>query len=81
MKITKYRPNFFSGFEDEVFEVNSKEELLTCGLFNSSSMDNFVGLSYHDGIISSNFSNGEHYVVAIIRNKEDKSTLDKWFND
>lgn len=80
MKIEKYRPNFFTGFEEEVYEVNSKEELLSCGLFNPEGLEGFIGLSYHDGVISSNFTNGDHYVVALVRKKEDKEVLENWFN-
>jgi hypothetical protein len=32
MKIKKYRPNFFSGFEDVYYEVSTKEELLASDL-------------------------------------------------
>lgn len=84
MKILKYRPNFFSGFDDEVYEVNSKEELLTCGLVNSKTMKGFAGLSYTNydtqGVLSCEFENGEHYVVAIVHDKESRDILSDWFD-
>ena len=55
MKIKKYRPNFFSGFEDVYYEVNSKEELLASDLCKYSidngfeiclSKENFYGASW-----------------------------------
>lgn len=87
MKITKYRPAFFSGFPDEEYEVNSKEELLASDLCVSiqsiPQFEKFVFRADADdyGILSSHFANGEHYVVAIIHNREDVATLQSWFSE
>ena len=32
MKLKKYRPRFFTGFEDEYYEINSREELFNSEL-------------------------------------------------
>ena len=87
MKVRKYRPSFFSGFPDEEYEVNSKEELLNsplcANIITMPSFDRFTFNAYEEdyGILSSNFTSGEHYVVAIIKNKEDVATLKEWFNN
>lgn len=85
MKIKKYRPAFFVGFPDEEYEVNSKQELLDSELcINARSMKSFDKFSFRadeeQGVLSVHFENGEHYVVALVHNKEDIATLDEWFN-
>lgn len=85
MKIKKYRPSFFTGFPDEEYEVNSKQELLDSGLcINVRSMKSFSKISFRadkeQGVLSVHLENGEHYVIALVHNKEDIATLDEWFN-
>lgn len=90
MKIKKYRPNFFSGFEDVYYEVNSKEELLESKLCKYS-VDNgykicFSNTEENYGCIMSikptNDDEGaEWWVLAIIDNAQDVKTLTKWLPD
>lgn len=43
MKITQYRPNFFEGFETEVYEFNSVDELYNTPLCKRFISDDFKG--------------------------------------
>lgn len=83
MRIKKYRPNFFTGFPDEYYEVNSKDELMTCGLI--SFLDGFTGFSFRSdggqGILSANYEDGSHWVIALIHNEEDIKTMGEWFKE
>lgn len=90
MKIKKYRPNFFSGFEDVYYEVNSKEELLASDLCKYSIDNGFeICLSKEDcyGCIMAikqdkNSEDGaEWWVLAIIYNTQDVATLSEWLPD
>lgn len=89
MKIQKYRPHYFTGFEDKWFEVNSKEELLDCELLKSDKRyKDFFRHSYvadDDDFanIMAEFDNGhEWFVIGNVYGKEDvetlKSFLPKW---
>ena len=81
MKIKKYRPNFFEGFEDEVYEVNSKEDLLNCPLCSYEKIVRvYVEMaSQTQLLIMHELSNGERWIAAIVHDKEDIKTLQEWF--
>ena len=87
MKIEKYRPNFFSGFEDVFYEVSTKEELLASDLCKYSIDNGFeICLSNEDcyGCImaikqDTNSEDGaEWWVLAIITNEQDVEILASW---
>lgn len=90
MKIKKYRPNFFSGFEDVYYEVNSKEELLKSELCKNS-IDNGYEICFskdkedYGAIMSIKPTNNEEgadwWVLALIYNKQDVATLSEWLPD
>lgn len=90
MKIKKYRPNFFSGFEDVFYEVNSKNELLASDLCKYS-VDNgfeicFSRIEEDYGVIMAikeapNEDGAEWWVLAIIYNAQDVTTLSEWLPD
>lgn len=91
MKIKKYRPNFFSGFEDVYYEVNSKEELFTSELCKYSIDDGYEICFSKErddyGYIMAikqdkDKQNGaEWWVLAIITNIQDVTTLASWLQD
>ena len=90
MKIEKYRPNFFTGFEDIYYEVNSKEELLASDLCKFS-LDNgyeicFSKINDAYGCIMAireeqNEEGAEWWVLAIIKNSQDVAMLTSWLPD
>lgn len=90
MKIEKYRPNFFSGFEDIYYEVKSKEELLESDLCKYC-IDNgfeicFSKVEEDYGLIMAikevkNKDGAEWWVLAIIDNEKDMKTLTEWLPD
>lgn len=90
MYIKKYRPNFFSGFEDVYYEVKSKEELLASDLCKYS-IDNgfeicFSKVEEDYGLIMSikptnDEECSEWWVLAIIDNEKDVKTLTEWLPD
>lgn len=87
MKIKKYRPNFFSGFEDDFYEVSTKEELLASDLCKYS-IDNgfkicFSKVEEDYGLIMAikevkNKDGAEWWVLAIITNEQDVEILASW---
>jgi len=80
MKIKKYRPAFFEGFDDVYYEVNSKEELLASGYEICFSKETNRG--YIMAIKQANNERGaEWYVLAIIYNAQDVATLSEWLPD
>jgi hypothetical protein len=90
MKIKKYRPNFFSGFEDVYYEVSTKEELLASDLCKYSIDNDFeICLSKENGYgcimaikQDKNSEDGaEWWVLAIIYNAQDVATLSEWLPD
>lgn len=90
MKIKKYRPNFFSGFEDVYYDVNSKEELLESDLCKYSIDNGFeICLSKEDGYgcimaikqDKSSEDGAEWWVLAIVDNEQDIQTLAEWLPD
>ena len=90
MKIKKYRPNFFSGFEDVFYEVSTKEELLASDLCKYSIDNGFeICFSKEDsyGYImaikqDTNSEDGaEWWVLAIITNEQDVAILSEWLPD
>ena len=90
MKIKKYRPAFFSGFDDVYYDINSKEELLNSELCEYFIKEGFtICFSKHgdeQGMImaitpAKNEYNAEWWVVAIIDNKQDIDTLANWLPD
>lgn len=90
MKIKKYRPNFFEGFEDVFYEVSTKEELLECELCKHSVDNGYeICLSKTDccgGIMAikenkNNEDGAEWWVLAIIHNTQDIATLSEWLPD
>lgn len=87
MKIKKYRPNFFSGFEDVYYEVSTKEELLASDLCKYSIDNDFeICLSKEDGYgcimaikQDKNSEDGaEWWVLAITTNEQDVEILASW---
>lgn len=91
MIIKKYRPNFFSGFEDVFYEVKSKEELLTSDLCKYS-LDNGYELCFakerddygHIMAVKQDLSDDkgvEWWVLAIINDAQDVGTLASWLTD
>lgn len=84
MKIEKYRPNFFTGFPDESYEINSKEELLKSELVKGAmSCSNFYRLSFALGKkvshIMAEYDEGyKWYVVGTIRNPENFEIMATW---
>lgn len=87
MRIKKYRPNFFSGFEDVYYDVNSKEELLESELCKYSVDNGYeICFSKHKedcGLIISikpmnNEEGVEWWVLAILFNTQDVATLSEW---
>lgn len=87
MRIKKYRPAFFEGFEDESYEVNSREELMGCELVKSASQMGEVCFSYREDapsclmmvIENQEEKNGcEWWVVAVITDRADALTLKGW---
>lgn len=87
MKIKKYRPNFFSGFEDVYYEVNSKKELLESDLCKYS-IDNGFEICLSRGEAYAcimaikqdiNSEDGaEWWVLAIITNEQYVEILASW---
>lgn len=87
MKIKKYRPNFFTGFEDVYYEVNSKEELLASELckyfidndfeicFSMKELYGYIMAIKQDKIAK---DGAEWWVLAIIDNVQDVETLTEW---
>ena len=88
MRIKKYRPAFFEGFEDEFYEVNSREELMECELVKSAEeCGGEVCFSYREDrpsclmlvIENREEENGcEWWVVAVITDHADALTLKDW---
>ncbi len=87
MKIKNYRPNFFSGFEDVYYDVNSKEELLESELCKYSVDNGYeICFSKEDGYgcimaikQDKNSEDGaEWWVLAIITNEQDVEILASW---
>lgn len=89
MKIKKYRPNFFEGFEDVYYEVNSKEELLASDLCRFCVESGYeICFSKHENygnimaIREEQSEDGaEWWVLAIIHNAQDVETLSNWLPD
>lgn len=91
MKIKKYRPNFFTGFEDVYYEVNSKDELLASDLCKYSIDNGFeicIAKERDDyGLImavkqdQSDKEGAEWWVLAIIYDAQDVETLANWLTD
>ncbi len=90
MKIKKYRPNFFEGFEDVFYEVSTKEELLECELCKHAVDNGYeICLSKTDcrgGIMAikenkNNEDGAEWWVLAIIYDTQDVATLSEWLPD
>ena len=85
MKIKKYRPAFFSGFEDEYYEINSKEELLASDLCKASiRLEYDIALSYdphQSAIMAVKKDASEWWVLALIQNKQDIELLREWLPD
>lgn len=86
MKIKKYRPSFFEGFEDVYYDVNSKEELLESELCKFS-VDNGYEICFskeaNRGHImaikqAKNEEGAEWWVLAIITKAQDIETLASW---
>lgn len=85
MIIKKYRPAFFTGFEDEYYEVSTKEELFDSELIRPLlKMPNFHRISYSQRsesqlAIMVELNEGyEWWVVALIHNLSDIKTLKEW---
>lgn len=90
MIIKKYRPAFFEGFEEKVYEVHSKEELMTCELIKDWSFLGEICFDYSEDwashimavIEKSDTDNGcEWWVVSIVSDKNDAKILRSWLPD
>lgn len=76
MILKKYRPNFFSGFEDEYYEVNNKKELLESNLCSGWIQDGFIIVLYDNTLMA---INNEHwYVISILESEEDINQMKDW---
>lgn len=85
MKIKKYRPAFFTGFEDEYYDVSSKEELFESGLIKHlREYPDFHRISYSQqsegqlAIMLELKEGREWWVIALVHNKDDIRTLKEW---
>ena len=87
MKVKKYRPSFFSSFENVYYDVNSKEELLASELCKDCVDDGYEICFSKDkenyGFImaireAQNEEGAEWWVLAIIFNAQDIATLSEW---
>lgn len=85
MRIKKYRPAFFSGFEDEYYEISTKEDLFASELVKSVAvLPNFYRISYSQQseqqlAIMVELNEGyEWYVLALVHDAEDVKTLKEW---
>ena len=90
MKIKKYRPAFFEGFEDVYYDINSKEELLESELCKYSVNNGYEICFSKDkedyGFIMAirkeqNEEGAEWWVLAIIYNAQDVANLSEWLPD
>lgn len=91
MRIKKYRPAFFEGFEDKFYEVNSREELMESELIKTAvGCGGEVCFSYQEDASScimlvidkpEEERGCEWWVVAIIINHDDALTLKGWLPD
>ena len=85
MKIKKYRPAFFEGFEDEYFDINSKEELLKSNLCTPWTTDGYTICFTYGTIMAikpaENKYGSEWWVIAIIKGYDENQTLEKWLPD
>lgn len=91
MRIKKYRPAFFEGFEDEFYVVNSREGLMESELIKSAvGRGGEVCFSYQEDATShimlvinnpKKECGCEWWVVAIITNHDDALTLKGWLPD
>ena len=79
MKVTQHRPAFFEGFENEVIEVNTKEELLNIKFIkNFSEQPNFYRYSITDNCLMAEFENGKKWWVVAHLEDFDSLDLPKW---
>lgn len=76
MRLKKYRPRFFTGFEDQYFEVNSREELLESDLCRTIIEDGYIICLFDNTLMAIN--NDKWWVVSIIDSKEDIEQLKDW---
>lgn len=85
MKIKKYRPNFFVGYEDEIYDIHTKEDFFKSDLVKSwTEEQGFYRISYEQhsaeqlAIICELNEGNVCYIIALIHNKEDMDTLKEW---
>jgi hypothetical protein len=78
MKIKQYRPNYYSGFEEEEVEFNSVDELLNISWVKKFSDDNsFYRYSISDECLMAECNNGyDWYVIGMLDTPF--SGLPKW---
>ena len=89
MKIKKYRPSFFEGFDDVYYDVNSKQELFASNLCNDWINDGYeicFSKETNRGHVMAireeqNEEGAEWWVLAIINNTQDVATLSEWLPD
>jgi hypothetical protein len=66
--VRQYRPNFVTGFENEVCRDVEEADILQCPWFDSFRRDGFVKFTiepYHDEkIISAHYDDGKSWVAA-----------------
>ena len=89
MLLKKYRPAFFEGFEDENYEVNTKEDLLSCGLCKGWIQSGFeicLSVQYNGkgsimAIRESESKNGSTWWVVSNVSEAQVKTLKQWLPD
>lgn len=89
IEIKKYRPAFFEGFEEERYEVRTKEELMNCKLIKDAQELGEICFSYGEHsshimlvIQKDDEPEGcEWWVISIITNKDDAAVLKEWLPD
>lgn len=77
MKLKKYRPNFCTGFEDEYYEINSREELFNSELCKHWINDGFILSLLNDGTLMV-INNECWYVISTNISEKDCKILKEW---
>lgn len=70
-EITQYRPNYFSGFENETVSFSSTEELLEIPFIQNFKHGKFSSFSKSDNRLMAEYDDGyEWWVVGMIKSPE-----------
>lgn len=66
--VRQYRPNYFSGFENEVVRDVAFDDILKCSWFKNFEQHGFEHFSFcqygDELLISAHYENGEHWVAG-----------------